>query len=58
MEVWQGEMVGRIPVMDSWPNTALWLFIPKAEVGPLLKTKLIWDKRKFIEIQRKDWNFD
>jgi hypothetical protein len=33
MEVWQGEMMGRIPVMDSWPNTALWLFIPKAEVA-------------------------
>ena len=55
MEVWQGEMMGRIPVMDSWPNTALWLFIPKAEVGPLLKTKLIWNKGKFTEIQRLDF---
>ena len=45
---------GAIPVMDSWPHTALWLFIPKAEVGPLLKTQLIWNKGKFIEIKRLD----
>jgi len=45
---------GATPVMDSWPHTALWLFIPKAEVDPFLKTQLIWNKGTFIEIQRLD----
>jgi hypothetical protein len=45
---------GATPVMDSWPHTALWLFIPKAEIGPLLKTQLIWNKGKFVEMQRLD----
>jgi hypothetical protein len=46
---------GPTPVMDSRPHTALGLFIPRAEVDPLLKTQLIWKKGKFIEIQRLDF---
>jgi hypothetical protein len=45
---------GAIPVMDSWPHTALWLFLPRAEVDPLVKTQLVWNKGKFIEIRRLD----
>jgi hypothetical protein len=43
---------GAKPLIDSWPHTALWLFIPKAEICPLLKTQLIWKRDEFIEIQR------
>jgi len=46
---------GAKPVMDSWPHTALWLFLPSAEVGPLLKTQLIWSRGEFIEMQRLDF---
>jgi hypothetical protein len=46
---------GAIPVMDSWPHTALWLFIPKTEICPGLKTQLIWKKGEFVEIQRLDF---
>jgi hypothetical protein len=43
---------GAKPVIDSWPHTALWLFIPKTEICPRLKTQLIWKKDEFVEIQR------
>ncbi len=46
---------GAKPVMDSWPHTALWLFLPSAEVCPLLKTQLIWSRGEFIEMQRLDF---
>jgi hypothetical protein len=46
---------GAIPVTDRWPHTALWLFLRRAGVGPFLKTQLIWNKGKFIEIQRVDF---
>ena len=43
---------GAKPVIDSWPHTALWIFLPKTEICPLLKTQLIWKKDEFVEIQR------
>jgi hypothetical protein len=43
---------GAKPVIDSWPHTALWLFIPKTEICPQLKTQLIWKKDEFVEMQR------
>ena len=42
---------GARPMIDSWPHTALWIFIPKTEIGPFLKTQLIWDRDEFIEIK-------
>jgi len=39
-------------VIDSWPHTALWIFLPKTEICPRLKTQLIWKKDEFVEIQR------
>ena len=43
---------GAKPVIDSWPHTALWIFIPKTEICPRLKTQLIRKKDDFVEIQR------
>ncbi len=43
---------GAQPVIDSWPHTALWLFIPDAEIRPGLKTQLIWNKGEFVEMER------
>jgi hypothetical protein len=43
---------GAKPVTDTWPHTALWLFVPKTEICPRLKTQLIWRGKEFIEIQR------
>ncbi|MGB7573232.1 MAG: hypothetical protein WBN53_05165 [Thermodesulfobacteriota bacterium] len=43
---------GAKPVIDSWPHTALWIFLPKTEICPRLKTQLIWKKDEFVEIQR------
>lgn len=43
---------GAKPVIDSWPHTALWLFIPRGEICPRLKTQLIWKRDEFVEIQR------
>lgn len=42
---------GAKPVIDSWPHTALWIFLPKTEICPQLKTQLIWKKDEFVEIQ-------
>jgi hypothetical protein len=43
---------GARPMIDSWPHTALWIFVPKAETCPALKTQLIWDRNEFVEIKR------
>jgi hypothetical protein len=43
---------GAKPVIDSWPHTALWLFVPKSEICPGLKTQLICKKGEFTEIQK------
>lgn len=43
---------GAKPVIDSWPHTALLIFLPKKESCPRLKTQLIWKKDEFVEIQR------
>jgi len=43
---------GAKPVIDSWPHTALRIFLSKTEICPRLKTQLIWKKDEFVEIQR------
>ena len=43
---------GAKPVIDSWPHTALWLFVPRAEISPRLKTQLVCKKGEFAEIQK------
>ncbi len=43
---------GASPAIDSWPHTALWLFVPKAEICPGLKTLLVRQNGEFTEIQR------
>ncbi len=43
---------GAKPLIDSWPHTALWLFVPNKEIYPGFKTQLVWKRGEFVEIQR------
>ena len=43
---------GARPEIDSWPHTALWIFIPEeTKLPPSLKKQLIWNRGGFTEIQ-------
>ena len=43
---------GAEPAIDSWPHTALWLFVPKTGICPGLRTQLVCQNGEFTEIQR------
>lgn len=43
---------GAKPEIDSWPHTALWIFIPEEiKLPSSLKKQLVWDRNGFAEIE-------